>query len=130
MHPILTSLQSASSGLLVMSESDYPFEIVYWPELEADVTYKMLQESGKDVSTPIETITVEYLLRNMTKAEAGAGIQQQQTASRFVELQQLLNSSLENVKVYRVGTVQVDVFIIGKLDDGTYGGLKTKLIET
>ena len=36
----------------------------------------------------------------------------------------------KGVLVYRIGEVRVDAFIIGKLPDGFYGGLRTKVVET
>jgi hypothetical protein len=42
----------------------------------------------------------------------------------------VLKQELAGLKVYRVGSVQVDAYIIGKTADGKLGGLKTVLIET
>jgi hypothetical protein len=45
-------------------------------------------------------------------------------------LQELLKQKLKDVQVYRIGSIQIDVFIIGQMKDGGYGGLRTKVVET
>ena len=79
---------------------------------------------------PVETQTVDYFFRNMVKTYPGYSEEQQATAQRFLKLQELLRQKLKDAQVYRIGSIQIDAFIIGRLQDGSYGGLRTKLIET
>jgi hypothetical protein len=66
----------------------------------------------------------------MTSTDTGAEKEQQAVAGRFKILQNTLIAKLIDLKVWRIGTIQIDAFIVGKLKDGTYGGLRTKSIET
>jgi hypothetical protein len=43
---------------------------------------------------------------------------------------QTLKENLSDIHVYRVGSIQIDAYIIGKLKSGKYAGLKTRLVET
>jgi hypothetical protein len=45
-------------------------------------------------------------------------------------LQQVLEEELTDICVYRIGSIQIDAFILEKLKNGNYGGLHTKAIET
>jgi hypothetical protein len=128
MHPDLIQIQTAAEGLQMMSESDYPFETFQWSDTSKTIEEKILEETKHPAGTAIEKISLEYFFRNMTRPD-GSG-DDQQTAQRFIALQQLLNEKLSGVEVYRVGIIQVDAFVIGKLGDGSYAGLRTKLIET
>ncbi|BAV07964.1 Nuclease A inhibitor-like protein [Filimonas lacunae] len=120
-------LEAASKGLLMMSESDYPFQYVH-----ADatvVTNTLLQQwSGQQADAPVQQVTVEYLFRNMVKAEPGSS--REEEAATFRQLITVLKQELQEVTVYRIGQVQVDVFIVGISREGKIEGLQTRLIET
>lgn len=128
MNPQLETIQKASDGLLFMSESDYPFEAVTFT-LDNKTIVQQLQ-SLTQKNQPVEQQSLEYFFRNAIKEYPEANEAQKQTARRFQALQELLRNELKGVQAYRVGEIQIDAFIIGQLKDGSYGGLRTKLIET
>lgn len=129
-HPVLSKLKAASEGLLFTSESDYPLKPVYFEEFP--FTESILKKfTGKPANTLVETTTLPYFFRNVTKINPGLLPNQQQTAQRFQALKQLLQQELHNIVVYRVGTVKIDVFIVGALaHNGGYAGLHTTVVET
>ena len=128
MHKDLQEIADAAEGLVFMSESDHPFEVVQLKSKKVEKEIKQLAQKSAD--TTMETQTVDYFFRNMVKTYPGYSADQQETAERFLKLRELLKQKLKQVQVYRLGSIQVDAFIIGKLQDGSYGGLRTKLIET
>jgi hypothetical protein len=128
MHKDLEQLAEAARGLLYISESDRPFEVV---ELKSnDVEKEIKQMAQKPGDTAVETQTVDYFFRNMIKTYPPSSEEEQATAQRFLKLREVLKQNLAGVQVYRIGSIQVDAFLIGKLQDGNYGGLRTRLIET
>jgi len=127
MHADLLLLQQMAEGLLYLSEGDYPFEVVDLGAVNSTVAEKLVEISGK---TGVEKVALPYFFRNMTKAETGAGEESLQKATRFVNLQNALQQKLADVAVYRLGSVQVSIYIIGRLPDGAFGGLKSTSIET
>lgn len=128
MNAQLDLIQKTAEGLLFMSESDHPFEVVQFT-LDASTVEQQLQAIAQK-ELPVEKQSLEYFFRNATKEYPEAYEPQKQIARRFQALQELLKSELKDVEVYRIGEIQIDAFIIGQLKDGTYGGLRTKLIET
>lgn len=120
-------LEQAASGLLMMSESDYPFEYI---SIDADQINEaaVLKLAQQPAGTPVAQTTVEHLLRNMVNPASGSV--SAATARQFQTLLNTLKQELSNLTVYRVGDVQVDVFITGLTADGKVAGMRTKLIET
>jgi hypothetical protein len=55
---------------------------------------------------------------------------EQQTAKKFQNLVETLKSHLTDIKVYRLGTTTIDVYIVGKTPSGDLAGLSTKVVET
>lgn len=129
MNTDLQKIKQAADGLYFMSETDSPLVLFQLTEKE-NVEQQLLHLSGKESGAIVTQQELEYFLRNMVKTYPGADAQQLQTAQRFQQLQQLLHQVLTDVKVYRIGEVNVEAFIVGKLKDGSYAGLRTKLVET
>ena len=49
---------------------------------------------------------------------------------RYEELVLLLERRLRDVKVYRVGRIEIECYIVGLDDRGNLSGLKTIAVET
>lgn len=126
MQSDIEQIKQAADGLWFISESDYPLTLV---TLSADAALPadLVSLTGKTGDPLVETQTLEYFFRNMVRTEPGAN---NETAQRFIALQNLLKEKLVDITVYRIGTIQVDAFIIGKLQYSSYAGLRTQLIET
>lgn len=130
MQADLQRIKEASEGLLFMSEADYPFELVHIEEPVADPGQKLLTLSGKGEGSPVEKVDLPYFFRNQVRVYPESSPEQRARAQRFERLQQVLGEELTGIEVYRIGTIDIDAYIIGKRKDGRYAGLRTKLIET
>lgn len=130
MQADLQKIKEASDGLLYMSEADYPFEPVYIEEPAPAPDQQLLSLSGKEPGTAVEKVDLPYFFRNQVKVYPESSPGQQERAQRFQRLQQVLEEELTGVEVYRIGEIDIDAFIIGKLKDGRWAGLRTRLIET
>ena len=128
MNNDLDQIAKAAEGLLFISETDHPLEPIELQGNDIEKELERLTESNE--GTSVETQTLEYFFRNMVRVYPSYSGLQIQTAERFKSLQDLLQRKLKDVRVYRLGTIQIDAFIIGRLADGRYGGLRTKLVET
>ncbi|WP_040626705.1 nuclease A inhibitor family protein [Mucilaginibacter paludis] len=122
-----TKLENAADGLLMMSESDYPFDYFTTTDEVVDDNL-ILKLAGKPAGTLVEKTTLDYLLRNMTNPASGSV--SPEIATRFSQLSTALKQELSEPEVYRVGDRQIDVFILGKTNEGVIAGMRTKLIET
>lgn len=120
-------LEHAAGGLLMMSESDYPF--TYFTaeagRIDEDLILGLAQ---KPAGTLIEKVTVDHLLRNMANPLSGSV--DRKTAEKFMNLSEVLKQELTDLVVYRVGEIQIEVFITGLTAEGKVAGMRTILIET
>jgi hypothetical protein len=124
MNKILQKIEEFSKGLYYLSESDYPLVPFYWQIKPEELHSKLIAESAKSSDGKVEKVSLQYFFRNMVKLD------DHEIANRFMNLQQFLLEKLNHVEVYRVGKVQVKVFIVGQLPDGNFAGLSTTSIET
>lgn len=111
-------------GLLYLSESDYPFEIVSYADAgTGEITPAHLLELLQlPADTVVEQRTAdqffsEYLLTGPDGA-------------KYQQMRQLLEEHLTELTVIRVGTIEIDVYVVGRTKCGEIAGLKTVAIET
>jgi nuclease A inhibitor-like protein len=69
----------------------------------------------------METTDLKDIFRD---AVAGAD------AAKFRKLISVLNETLADIRVYRIGEIEKDVIIVGKTKAGSWAGLKSKVVET
>jgi hypothetical protein len=129
---VLKSLLLASQGLLFVSETDAPFSPVDAPRMPFaaldDAAVRTL--AGRPASDPVETIRVDELFRNAVQEQPWHTPAEIVNVKRYQELVALLHATLPDAKVYRVGTVAIDVLILGTGPGGGALGLATKVVET
>lgn len=128
---IIDRLKTATTDLYWSSESDYPFEIVTWdrgvemtptallarsnPDFDLDSTSS---SSLADLFAPVLTVEDWY-----EEAELA-------TVDRYQQLLQAIETNLFDLKVFRFGEVEVNIYIVGKTVNGDIVGLKTRSVET
>lgn len=113
------------------SESDYPFTPFVWSGQAAVplTPIRLLQLTGNPPDRNVETVELDYFLRNVAQPQEWHDDLQQATVKQFQALATTLKTTLTDLQVYRIGTVQVDVYIVGKVGADLVG-LATKVIET
>ena len=128
---VLAALEGAASGLLFMSESDHPFETIRWEAL-AEVTPAHLRAAT--LSAPEAEITTESLedfFRAASSEPDWKSAADLATARRYQTLARLLRENLSDVRVYRVGEINMPVLVVGRNDStGNWLGLSTRVVET
>jgi hypothetical protein len=124
---ITDRLTEIADGLLFPSESDYPLEPFVW-ESATISPEKILLRSQKTADTAIESVALEDFFAPVTTDEDWFEDEDREIAQRFRDLQGLI-ASLENVQVFRLGKIEIDVYIVGAIGADIVG-LKTTVIET
>jgi hypothetical protein len=129
---IVAELQKASEGLLFMSESDYPFKTFLWEGCAGEPLSKdrLLSLTGHSPGQSVETIDLDDLFHVAIKDQDWHGPKEREAVKKYRELVALLKEKLLNIVVYRIGQVEIDVYIIGSTESGDLAGLSTRVIET
>ncbi len=128
---LLEVLRKASDGLLYMSEYDYPFEAFLWDNDEPIINNQtILQKTGNSLNTPVEVISLEEFFETAIQEQDWHDEEDKETVHRFQALVETLRNNLSDLKVYRLGTIDIDVYLVGKISEDSYAGLSTKVVET
>jgi spermidine/putrescine-binding protein len=115
-----------------MSESEYPFEVFFWEaEDKQDIKSELiLQKTGHSPDTPIELIDIDSFFAIATAEQNWHSSEDKETVKKYRNLVKIIKDNLTDLKVARIGEIEIDVYIIGKTSSNDFAGLSTKVIET
>ena len=126
---LIQELELAIANLLWTSEAEYPFEIVYWQEGDRLNEEILLQHYDYAPQTKIRTQNIETFFAAATTECEWHNEAEQAKVKRYRKLASLLLGYLANVRVYLIGEVEIDVYILGETEQAI-AGLTTKTIAT
>ena len=126
----MKALEVASKGLLYSSESDEPFTVFKW-KAEDELTKEMvLKRARKAAKTPVEEVSLQDFFADLTEEQDWHGDEEKAAVQRYKKLQEVIQKTLSDAKVFKVGQRKLSVFLVGKTDEGDWVGLKTTAVET
>jgi hypothetical protein len=124
-----TALLKASEGLLYPSESDYSFQYFSnnkTASLPSPQQFtRLIGRQGKQVTQ----VDFDEFFNQLIKNQRSSGAQAE-TIRRYQSLRQVFKNQFTRLSVYRVGQIQVQVYITGINSSCGMAGLKTISIET
>jgi hypothetical protein len=129
---LMEALKAATDGLRYASESDAPLEPFVWedegdPEPSPDVVFK---KAGLPADAPVRKMSLAAFFKPMTQEQDWFRDREKATAERFRSLETLLKSRLHEIKAYKIGKTEADVYVVGKAPGVGLAGAKTKVVET
>jgi hypothetical protein len=127
---IAAQLKQASEGLLFLSETDASFEVIHWQIQRELTSAKLLQLRNHPPDAPVEIVSVDEFFEVANAEEDWHDEEERETVQRFQNLVNILKQNLSQLQVYRVGSVEIDAYIVGATPSGDWAGLSTKLVET
>jgi hypothetical protein len=142
-------LERASSGLVYSSESDRPFEFFALEycgnpaspaaaqgaspgasEGESPGAAEFARLAGASPDAPVEVRSLKSFFARHTTTSDPYDTQAQLIRPRYEELVRQIENHLRDVRVYRIGRIEIACYIAGLERQGNLAGLKTVAIET
>jgi hypothetical protein len=123
-------IKSAAEGLWYISETDA--EIFPFTGSKADAVTKenLLQQIGKPSDAPVEERDFDQMFERFVKIQDWFGDEEKANAAKFAALKSLLEKNLKDLKVFKVGRIDVDIYFVGLDAQGNLAGIQTKAVET
>ncbi len=124
-------LEEAAAGLVYSSEGDHPFEPVELPAAPWPPTPDAFRALvGAPADARAEEVPLGRFLQHHTDCTDPYDVRAQEIRPRYERLQALLASHLADLRVFRIGEVRIDCYLVGRAPDGRPMGLRTVAIET
>jgi gamma-glutamyl-gamma-aminobutyrate hydrolase PuuD len=125
-------ISTAVQGLSWMSETDAPFDVQCWTEIAPDglTPEAVLAYAQLPPDTLIEAISLDDFLAPAIQAQPWHFEEEVQNVEQFQALRTLLGQTLTQIQVYRCGTVEIEIYMVGQGPDSTWIALHTSAVET
>jgi hypothetical protein len=122
-------LADLTDGLFWISEMDYyPFQVFAW-ETAAITPRQLLQLTHHPPNTPVKVVDFDEFFAPALQQRDRQTEKEKATVGRYYILKIFLKYHLSHIKVYRVGTGKVYIYIIGTTRDDNLAGLSTVAVE-
>lgn len=123
-------LADACRGLVFSSERDAAVEPFFSEVSGGDFVLAMQEALGSKTDRPIEEINFEDFFGKLESVRDWYGPEEKRNARGYARLRKVLAKNLASLRVFRAGTVRIDIFIIGKDGQGRIAGIRTHAVET
>lgn len=120
----------AAEGLFYLSETDAEIEPFAGERAEEVTAAEILRQIGQSGKAPIERREFEDFFRRLTEIPHWYEEEEKDQARKFRELKDLLKKELRDIKVFRIGKIEIDIYVVGLDRDGRLAGIKTQAVET
>lgn len=120
------------------------FDLLYPSESDEKIAYFEMQFStSENISLAnfrmfngirpeaiIQEIDFEKFFAPLVKIEDWFGENEKKWAEESMKLKQILSEKLKDIRILKVGEIEIDVYLFGKAEENKWAGLKTKVVET
>jgi hypothetical protein len=126
---LIQRLQEASKGLLWLSESEYPWETIVIENVD-NIQAKLLAITDNPPETNIEIQELDRFFSRVTEEKDWYDEEEMAQCRGYQNLVVLLKTHLKDIKVYRIGAIEVKCYVLGETLSGALAGLFTISVET
>ena len=124
------TLASLTKDLIYISETDAPINAVKFRKVSSVSKSEVLSATGNGQTAPVEIVDAEKFFERLTTMRDWFGPRETEMARGFAELKNRIDEELTNVKVFKIGKIEMDIYVVGLDRDGNLAGIKTRAIET
>lgn len=127
---VLESITQHALGLEYVSEADAPFTVFGGQQVSELNESSVREIAAIDGDKSAEEVPFDRFFERLTEIRDWYGDREKNIAKRFRELQSVLEEDLRDLTVFRFGSVQIDIIVVGIDREGRAVGLRTTAVET
>lgn len=123
-------IKIAVKGLYYISETDAEVLPFAGGKAVAVTIEEILKQTKKAAETPTEERDFGEFFARLTEIQDWYGEEEKETAAKFAELKKLLEKNLRDLKVFKIGSIQLEIYAVGLDEENDLMGIKTEAVET
>lgn len=117
-------IEKSTAGLTYMSETDAPVELYSGGKADVVEVEHITSETRHEEMLPRDFFS------RLTADREWYGVEQKEIAKQYASLEKLLEENLRDLKVFKIGRIQIEIYVVGLDADNNLIGIKTKAVET
>lgn len=123
-------ISKACEGLTFVSETDSEVVPVFVGKIK-DISANAFRHAvTASESTLVTEASTEEFFSRLINVKPWHTPQQKKNAKGFARLAELLSEELDDLRVFRLGRVRIDIYVVGRDSVGNWQGIKTYAVET
>ncbi len=123
-------IQETTTDLYYISETDALVLPLVGQEAQSVSREAILAQTENAPDSPIEERTFTEFFARLIEMQDWFGDEEKKTAEKYLLLKKTLENNLRDLKVYKIGKVQIDIYVVGLDAENRLTGIKTKAVET
>ena len=127
---LVEQIARKAAGLSYTSETDAPVDLFVGNTTDAVTRENLLSQVGIAANSPVETINFDDFFAPLTTIQNWFGRKEKSNAAKFARLRDLLKNNLEDLNVFKVGAIELDIYVVGLDAKNKLMGIVTKAVET
>lgn len=127
---IMDEIGRAARGLFRMSEADYAVEPFRLAGAEGPTDSTLRRVAGASADAAVTAASAAEFFRPEAFVEEAGDAVGLASAERISGLARALLDNLSDVTVYRVGEINIPVYVLGRSAGGSWLGVSTRVVET
>ncbi len=127
---ILSKISRASDGLVYISETEAPIKIFLCEQESNETIEKTLLRHTQTTDVQIEAISFDSFFERLTTDKDRHNAKEKERVKKFCALRQTLMDNLSELKVFKIGRVRKEIFVVGRDKDDRLVGVRTESVET
>lgn len=116
--------------LYYISETDAEIEPFVGKNAESANKESLLSQTGAAADSKVEELNFDDFFLRLTEIQDWFGDEEKKSAAKFSQLKELLQKELKDLKIFKVGQIELDIYAVGLDSNSVLTGIKTKSVET
>ncbi len=123
-------IKDTTKGLLYNSETEAEVLPFVGKSAKAVTKEEILNQTKNSIDSPIEEKDFAAFFSRLTEIQDWFGDEEKETSGKFAQLQKVLENNLRDLKVFKVGEIQIKIYVVGLDENNVLLGIKTEAVET
>ncbi len=123
-------IKIAVKGVYYISETDALILPYVGKQTKTVSKQEILSQTKRATDSKIEEKDFAEFFAALTEIQDWFGDEEKEIAQKFVELKQLLEKNLRDLKVFKIGEIQLNIYVVGLDAENNLLGIETESVET
>lgn len=127
---LIEQIRRAAEGLYYISETDAVVLPFAGTNAKAVTKEELLKQISAAPGLPVEEKSFTEFFTRLTEMQDWYGDEEKEIAGKFARLKEVLENNIRDLKVFRIGKIELDIYVVGLDAEDIFLGIKTKAVET
>jgi hypothetical protein len=127
---LIEQIKNCVADLYYISETDAEIFPFIGEQSKLVSNEVILSQTKNKFETPVEEKDFTDFFARLIEFQDWYGDEEKMNTEKYILLKRLLEENLKDLKVFKIGKIQLDIYVVGLDLENRLLGIKTKAVET